>query len=87
MPLFTTPSSDNELLYLKHDDYNGDNVLANGVFNVAGVIDWESAHKAGPAEAFNSPIGLLPVADLCGKGAITEDEAVLEQLLKGKGYG
>ncbi|KAJ3474620.1 hypothetical protein NLG97_g9761 [Lecanicillium saksenae] len=74
--------------YLKHGDDKGDHILVDENFNITGVIDWEWAHTAAPADAFNSPIGLLPVADFyVGKGVVGEDEAVFAQILEAKGYG
>ncbi|OAA68950.1 Protein kinase-like domain protein [Cordyceps fumosorosea ARSEF 2679] len=88
VPVLTPPASGNEKFYLKHDDDKGDHILVDESFNITGIIDWEWAHTAAPAEAFNSPVGLLPVADFyAGKGAIGADEAVFAQLLQEKGHG
>ncbi|KAJ6781368.1 hypothetical protein PWT90_10439 [Aphanocladium album] len=54
---------DNGNFYLKHGDDKGEYIWVDENFNITGVIDWELAHTAAPADAFNSPIGLLPVAD------------------------
>jgi hypothetical protein len=53
----------NKKFYLKHVDDKGDYILVDEYFNITGIIDWEWAHTASPAYAFNSPIGFLPVAD------------------------
>ncbi|UNI22500.1 hypothetical protein JDV02_008385 [Purpureocillium takamizusanense] len=72
--------------YLKHADDKGDHILVDEDFNVTGIIDWEWAHTASPAHAFNSPIGLLPVADFYdGKNNLGYDEMVFASLLEEKG--
>ncbi|TQV96082.1 Protein kinase-like domain [Cordyceps javanica] len=83
VPVLTPAASVEEKFYLKHDDDKGDHILVDESFNITGVIDWEWAHTAAPAEAFNSPVGLLPVAEFyAGKGTIGADEAVFAQVLK-----
>ncbi len=85
--LLTPAPSDSEQFYLKHGDDKGDHILVDELFNITGIIDWEWAHTAAPAEAFNSPVGLLPLAEFYdGKGAISEHEAVLAQILRDKGH-
>ncbi|KAG8420711.1 hypothetical protein J3458_002644 [Metarhizium acridum] len=50
------------------------------------IIDWEWAHTATASQAFNSPIGFLPVADFYnGKNSLGDDEIIFAQLLKAKG--
>lgn len=72
--------------YLKHGDDKGDHILVDENFNITGIIDWEWAYTADPADAFNSPIGLLPVADFyAGNGSIGDDEAVFAELFRDKG--
>lgn len=74
--------------YLNHADDKGDHILVDKDFNITGIIDWEWAQTAPPFQAFNSPIGLLPVADFYnGKNEIGDDEAVFAGLLEGKGPG
>ncbi|ATY65110.1 kinase-like domain [Cordyceps militaris] len=88
VPVLTPAASDDDRFYLKHDDDKGDHILVDESFNITGVIDWEWAHTAGPAEAFNSPVGLLPVADFyAGEVSIGADEAIFAQLLEEKGHG
>ncbi|KAG5817964.1 hypothetical protein H9Q74_010093 [Fusarium xylarioides] len=78
---------DDEKFYLKHADDKGDHILVDEHFNITGIIDWEWAHTASPAHAFNSPIGFLPVADFyCGKNSLGDDEVVFARLLEEKGH-
>ncbi|KAH9904130.1 hypothetical protein F4778DRAFT_734090 [Xylariomycetidae sp. FL2044] len=73
--------------YLKHADDKGDHILIDDDYNFTGIIDWEWAHTAPPAVAFNSPLGLLPVGKFY-KGAINigEDEVIFARLLEDKGH-
>lgn len=72
--------------YLKHADDKGDHILVDDDFNITGIIDWEWAHTAPPAHAFNSPIALLPVADFYNsKNNLGDDEAEFARLLEEKG--
>ncbi|KAL1841724.1 hypothetical protein VTK73DRAFT_3398 [Phialemonium thermophilum] len=72
--------------YLKHADDKGDHILVDEDFHVTGIIDWEWAHTAPAAVAFNSPIGLLPVANFYdGANELGADEAVFARLLEEKG--
>lgn len=49
------PGQDDEKkYYLKHADDKGDHILVDDDFNMTGIIDWEWAHTAPPAYAFNS---------------------------------
>lgn len=83
-----SPAPPVQRLYLKHADDKGDHILIDRDFNITGIIDWEWAHTAPPSLAFNSPIGVLPVADFYdGKNEIGEDEAVFAGLLEEKGRG
>jgi hypothetical protein len=78
--------SDQKNYYLKHADDKGDHILVDEGFNITGIIDWEWAHTMPPEIAFNSPIGLLPVADFYdGVNDIGEDEVVFARLLEDKG--
>jgi hypothetical protein len=78
---------DDEKFYLKHADDKGDHILVDEHFNVTGIIDWEWAHTASPAHAFNSPIGFLPVADFYGgRNDLGDDEVVFARLLEEKGH-
>lgn len=77
---------DDGKFYLKHADDKGDHILVDEHFNITGIIDWEWAHTASPAHAFNSPIGLLPVADFySGKNDLGDDEIVFARLLEERG--
>jgi len=83
------PSSaqDDQNYYLKHADDKGDHILVDEDFNITGIIDWEWAHTASPAHAFNSPIGLLPVADFYnGANSLGNDEIVFARLLEEKAH-
>jgi len=78
---------DDENFYLKHADDKGDHILVDEHFNITGIIDWEWAHTASPAHAFNSPVGLLPVGDFyTGKNNLGDDEIVFARLLEEKGH-
>ena len=86
VPLVLPSAQNNEDFYLKHADDKGDHILVDEHFNVTGIIDWEWAHTASPAQAFNSPVGLLPVADFySGKNSLGDDEIVFARLLEKKG--
>lgn len=90
VPSVLPPSSTQDArqkYFLKHADDKGDHILVDDEFNITGIIDWEWAHTAPPAHAFNSPIGLLPVGDFY-EGAVDlgEDEIVFARLLEGKGH-
>ncbi|POR35227.1 Uncharacterized protein TPAR_04578 [Tolypocladium paradoxum] len=86
VPLVLPSAQNNEKFYLKHADDKGDHILVDEHFNVTGIIDWEWAHTASPAQAFNSPIGFLPVADFySGKNNLGDDEIVFARLLEEKG--
>lgn len=72
--------------YLKHADDKGDHIMVDEDFYITGIIDWEWAHTASSAIAFNSPIAFLPVADFYdGKNDIGEDEITFVRILEGKG--
>lgn len=61
---------------LRHGDDKGDHILIDDAFNITGIIDWEWAHTAPPAYAFNSPIGLLPVGQFYDDAVdLGEDDA------------
>lgn len=73
--------------YLKHTDDKGDHILVDEEFNITGVIDWEWACTAPPFHAFNSPIGLLPVAEFYdGKNTLAKDESTFAAMLEEKGH-
>jgi hypothetical protein len=60
--------------------------MVDDEYNITAIIDWEWAHTAVPAHAFNSPIGLLPVAEFYrGKNTLGDDEVVFARLLEAKG--
>ena len=74
-----------QFFYLKHADDKGDHILVDDDFNITGIIDWEWAHTAPPAHAFNTPIGLLPVGDFYdGVNELGADEIVFAKLLEEK---
>lgn len=86
VPLVLPTVQSNGEFFLKHADDKGDHILVDENFDVTGIIDWEWAHTAPPALAFNSPIGLLPVADFYdGKNCLGDDEAVFALLFEEKG--
>ena len=86
VPLVLPPAQDGEKFYLKHADDKGDHILMDEDFNVTGIMDWEWAHTASPSNAFNSPIGFLPVGDFySGKDNLGDDEIVFARLLEEKG--
>lgn len=73
--------------YLKHADDKGDHILVDTEFNITGIIDWEWAHTAPAALAFNSPIGLLPVSQFYnGVNNLGSDEVVFARLFEEKGH-
>ncbi|TDZ34318.1 hypothetical protein C8035_v010720 [Colletotrichum spinosum] len=85
---YVSPASapDDHSYYLKHADDKGDHILVDDDFNITGIIDWEWAHTAPPAHAFNSPVGLLPVADFySGANDLGDDEVTFARLLEEKG--
>ncbi|KAJ3579493.1 hypothetical protein NPX13_g1070 [Xylaria arbuscula] len=72
--------------YLKHADDKGDHLLVDEDYNITGIIDWEWAYTAPLSEAFNSPIGFLPVSQFYrGVNDLGEDEATFARLLREKG--
>lgn len=76
-----------EKYFLTHADDKFDNILVDDEFNITGIIDWEWAHTAPPARAFNSPIGLLPAGDFYdGVSDIGDDEKVFARLFEEKGH-
>ncbi|KPM35463.1 hypothetical protein AK830_g11091, partial [Neonectria ditissima] len=79
---------DDGKFYLKHADDKEDHILVDDQFNVTGIIDWEWAHTASPANAFNSPTAFLPVGDFYNsKNSLGDDEVVFARLLEEKGHG
>lgn len=80
------PSTQSNTFYLKHADDKGDHILVDEKFTMTGIIDWEWAHTATADDAFNSPIGFLPVADFYnGKNSLGDDETIFAQLLEARG--
>ncbi|KAI2463258.1 hypothetical protein F4781DRAFT_417242 [Annulohypoxylon bovei var. microspora] len=76
-----------EKYYLKHADDKGDHILVDEDFNITGVIDWEWAHTAPLSHAFNSPMGLLPLADFYkGANHLGDDEITFARILEEKGH-
>lgn len=83
-----SPPPTDRNFYLKHADDKGDHILVDDDFNITGIIDWEWAHAAPPELAFNSPMGLLPVAHFFdGVTHIGDDEVVFASLLEERGRG
>ncbi|KAI1363277.1 hypothetical protein F5Y08DRAFT_354431 [Xylaria arbuscula] len=73
--------------YLKHADDKGDHLLVDEDYNITGIIDWEWAYTAPLSEAFNSPIGFLPVSQFYrGVNDLGEDETTFARLLQEKGH-
>ncbi|WQF86079.1 Putative aminoglycoside phosphotransferase, protein kinase-like domain superfamily [Colletotrichum destructivum] len=80
------PEPDTQKFYLKHADDKGDHILVDDDFHITGIIDWEWAHTAPPAHAFNSPIAFLPVADFYnGSNELGDDELAFARLFEEKG--
>lgn len=66
--------------FLKHADDKGDHILVDKDYNITAIIDWEWAHTAPEAIAFNSPIGLLPVNEFYdGLNTLGEEEKLLAE--------
>ncbi|EEU37153.1 uncharacterized protein NECHADRAFT_37196 [Fusarium vanettenii 77-13-4] len=87
VPRVLPSAFDDNKFYLKHGDDKGDHILVDESFNITGIIDWEWAHTASPAHAFNSPIGFLPVADFYrGENNLGSDEVIFARLLEEKGH-
>lgn len=89
MPLVIPASAyKEEAFYLKHADDKGDHILVDDDFNIIGVIDWEWAHTAPAAHAFNSPIAFLPVAHFYdGANILGDEEVTFAEILDAKGRG
>ncbi|XDG10628.1 hypothetical protein ABKA04_010243 [Annulohypoxylon sp. FPYF3050] len=87
IPLISPLSEEaDQQYYLKHADDKGDHILVDEDFNITGIIDWEWAHTAPPAQAFNSPIAFLPVAAFYdGTNNLGDDEITFARLLEEKG--
>ena len=83
-----TPEGQNEgPFFLKHPDDKGDHLLVDEDGNITGIIDWEWAHTAPAALAFNSPLVLLPVAEFYdGKNNLGEQEVEFAHILDHKGH-
>jgi hypothetical protein len=80
------PVDMDQRFYLKHADDKGDHLLVDENFNITGIIDWEWAHTAPPAHAFNSPIGILPVGEFYdGVNHLGSDEMTFARTLEEKG--
>jgi hypothetical protein len=81
------PQTDDKKFYLKHADDKGDHIMVDEDYNVTGIIDWEWAHTASPAIAFNSPIGFFNVGEFYdGKNILSDDEIIFARLLEEKGH-
>lgn len=86
IPSVLPPVQSDKNCYLKHGDDKGDHILVDEDFNITGIIDWEWAHTAVPAHAFNSPIGFLPVAAFYnGANDLVLEEVEFARLLEDKG--
>ena len=78
---------DDPKYYLKHADDKGDHILVDEDFNITGIIDWEWAYTAPLSDAFNSPIGFLPVSQFYdGVNFLGEDETIFARLLQEKDH-
>ncbi|KAI9149442.1 kinase-like domain [Paramyrothecium foliicola] len=87
IPRVLPSTQENEKFYLKHADNKGDHILVDADFNITGIVDWEWAHTAPLAHAFNSPIGFLPVSDFYdGKNYLGEEEVIFARLLEERGH-
>jgi len=72
--------------FLKHADDKGDHILVDEDYSITAIIDWEWAHTAPEAIAFNSPIGLLPVSEFYdGLNTLGEEEELLAEIFEKKG--
>ena len=86
IPLVLPSTTESGKFYLKHADDKGDHIMVDDDWNITGMIDWEWAHTASPAHAFDSPTMLLPVIDFYnGMNALGADEIVFVRLLEAKG--
>lgn len=86
VPQVLPPPEEEQKFYLKHADDKGDHILVDDDYQITGIIDWEWAHTAPAALAFNSPIGFLPVGDFYdGKNDIGQDEEFFAQCFEVKG--
>ncbi|KAI9146759.1 hypothetical protein HJFPF1_13497 [Paramyrothecium foliicola] len=87
IPQVAPPTQENGKFYLKHADDKGDHILIDETFNIRGIVDWEWAHTAPMALAFNSPVGFLPVGDFYdGKNDLSEEEVSFARALEAKGH-
>lgn len=60
-------------------------MLVDDEFHIARIIDWECAHTGSNSGAFNSPRGLLPVAEsFAGVNSIGEGGIFLAKCFKSK---
>lgn len=68
--------------YCRHLDDQGDHIMVDDNFNIAGIIDWEWAYTAAAEMAFISPTALWDVsADFSGVGELSDKEWVFAELL------
>ena len=87
VPLVAPPFNLEGEFYLKHADDKGDHILIDKDCNITGIVDWEWAHTTPACQAFNSPLGLLNVAEFFdGKNCISEDETIFAHLFEEKGH-
>lgn len=80
------PTQGIQRFYLKHADDKGDHILVDNDYNITGVIDWEWAYTTSEANAFNSPVALLPARDFYnGVNDLGDYEIAFAGLLEEKG--
>ncbi|KAF2275683.1 uncharacterized protein EI97DRAFT_420100 [Westerdykella ornata] len=85
-PSFRQNTKDHHF-FLKHADDKGDHILVDDDYNITALIDWEWAYTAPEPLAFNSPVGLLPVAEFYnGVNALGEEEEWLAQMFELRGH-
>jgi hypothetical protein len=78
--------SNRQSFYLKHADDKGDHILVDGNHNITAILDWEWAYTAPEALAFNSPIGILPVAEFYdGRNTLGKEEKWLAEAFEERG--
>ena len=83
LPSHSTGGQQN--FFLKHADDKGDHILVDGDYNITAIIDWERAHTAPEAIAFNSPIALLRVNHFYdGLNTLGEEENFLAEIFDKK---
>lgn len=85
IPSILPTQNDNGLFFLKHADDKGDHILVDEEYNITAIVDWEWAHTAPEALAFNSPIGFLPVGEFYdGVNTLAEEEEWFAEIFEKK---